>query len=247
VPVAELLSPTWIARRRVSIGELATPEVLPMPPPGPAPRTDGETTHLSVLDRDGNAVSLTTTLNTSFGTGILVPGAGFLLNNEIDDFAIAQGETNVYGLVGGRANRIRPGRRPLSSMTPTVLRDGGSVRLVVGSPGGPRIISAVLQTVLRTEVYEQPLGEAVAAPRMHQQWNPVHSFFEEGWDPLLLQGLRNRGQAVLPEQRPFASVQAIRVDLAGRLEGASDPRRSGAVGAEGKGLVTGAALEAARP
>jgi gamma-glutamyltranspeptidase/glutathione hydrolase len=238
VPVERLLSPAWIAERRVSIGELANPGAGPMP--SAEPRASGETgeggqtTHLSVLDEEGNALALTTTLNTSFGSGILVPGAGFLLNNEMDDFALAAEEPNVYGLVGSAANALAPGKRPLSSMCPTVIRDGGKVvRSVLGSPGGPRIPTALAQVLLRTEVYGQELADAVAAPRLHQQWRPSATLFEPGWDPLLLQDLRNRGHALEVVERTFGSVQAIRLVIGGEPLGASDPRRAGAALAPG--------------
>ena len=231
VPVADLLAPSWIAERRISIGELADPHVEAFR----FPASEGnDTTHLSVLDREGNAVSLTTTLNTRFGSGLMVPGVGFLLNNEIDDFAVAAQSPNTYGLVGGSANAIEPRKRPLSSMTPAIVREGGqTVRMVLGSPGGPRIISSVIQVLLRTEVYGQSLEEAVAAPRLHQQWVPTATRFEEGWDPLLLQDLRNRDHDVELSQTSFGAVQAIRVEVGGVPEGVSDPRRGGAALAEG--------------
>ncbi len=234
VPTDALLSPAWIAARRVSIGERATPDVGAMPPPPPE---GGETTHLSVLDRDGNAVSLTTTLNTSFGCGLMVPGGGFLLNNELDDFAIQAGTPNTYGLVGSAANALEPGKRPLSSMTPTVVREGGcAVTMVVGSPGGPRIISAVIQVILRTHVYGQSLEDAVGAPRLHQQWNPAKTRFEQGWDSLLLQDLRNREHEVEVRDTRFASVQAIALEIGGEPVAVSDPRRGGAGGVENRSL-----------
>ncbi len=241
VPVDELLSPEWVSERRVSISEFAVPDVAPLDLP--AFREDGETTHLSVLDTHGNAVSLTTTLNTSFGNGLLVPGAGFFLNNEIDDFALFPGVPNAYGLVGGDANALEPRKRPLSSMTPTIVREGDQVvRWVLGSPGGPRIITAVIQVFLRCEVYGQSLADAVAAPRLHQQWNPPATRFEAGWDPLLLDRLRGRRHEVVETEGTFASVQAIRVDVGGEPVGVSDPRASGAVGAEGRDLVPAAAF-----
>jgi gamma-glutamyltranspeptidase/glutathione hydrolase len=230
VPLAELLAPEWIAARRVSIGERCTPDIGPLP--APAAEKGGETTHLSVLDEEGNAVSLTTTLNTSFGCGVMVEGAGFLLNNELDDFAIHAGTPNAYGLVGGLANALEPGKRPLSSMTPAVVRNGGNaVTAVIGSPGGPRIITAVIQVLLRTEVYGQDLRAAVAAPRVHQQWNPARTFVEDDFPPLILQRLRDRGHELEVSPRRLGSVQAIQLEIGGEPVGASDPRRGGNVGA----------------
>lgn len=238
VPVAGLLAPDWIASRRVSIGERARLDVgawSPTPPP-----ESTETTHLSVIDRDGNAVSMTTTLNGSFGSGIFVEAAGFLLNNELDDFSIQPGVANMYGLVGGSANQLGPGRRPLSSMCPVVVRDpNGHVMMVLGSPGGPRIITAVTQVVLRVIGYGQSLPEAIRAPRIHQQWRPLATRAESGWDPALLQELRDlHGQPIdEPTAARFGSVQGIRVLDDGELEVLSDPRRGGAGGLEGGELA----------
>jgi len=235
VPVAELLAPEWIVHRRVSIGERADPDVSPMV--HPPPHESSETTHISVIDRRGNAVSLTTTLNDSFGSGILVPGAGFFLNNELDDFSIRAGTPNMYGLVGGEANQLRPGKRPLSSMSPTIVREGrGRVSIVIGSKGGPRIITAVIQVLLRVLVYGQSLEEAVRAPRLHQQWQPIETRFEADWDPALLAELRERFGHPLedPGQRHFGLVQAIYVDASGEPIGVSDSRGGGVAGAEGR-------------
>ena len=238
VPVAELLSPAWIAERRVSIGDRANPEVGPLEL---APPVEGsQTTHVSVIDRDGNAVSLTTTLNGSFGSGILAQGAGFLLNNELDDFSIRAGTPNMYGLVGGAANQLAPHRRPLSSMTPTVVREGGrQLTLVLGSPGGPRIITSVMQVVLRVLVYDQDLPLAVAAPRLHQQWKPATTRFEQGWETTLIESLVNRHDQPVQVQagaQGFGSIQAIHVGSDGTVSAVSDPRRGGVAGIEGRPL-----------
>ncbi len=226
VPVNVLLSPERINRLRVGIGEFANPLVRALPAPA---REGGETTHVSVLDAEGNAVSLTTTLNTTFGAGIVARGTGVLLNDEIDDFALAPGVPNEYGLVGGAANALRPGKRPLSSMTPTVVRDGGQVvKYVLGSPGGPRIITSVLGVLLRTVVYGQDLATAVAAPRLHQQWSPPVTRLEPGWDELQVQALRNRSHALELSENTWGRVQAIAVEVGGEPVGVSDPRGGGA-------------------
>lgn len=238
VPVAQLLAPSWIAMRRVSIGDRAAPDVRPLVLGGGAEST--ETTHLCVLDGDGNAVSLTTTLNSTFGSGRMAAGTGFLLNNEIDDFAIFPGVPNDYGLVGSAANRLVGGKRPLSSMTPTVVLDeAGAVRLVVGSPGGPRIISAVAQVLLRHVAYGQPIDAAVRAPRVHQQWRPTVTYLEPGWSTGLASALEERGHEVEIAARRWASVQAIAVEPGREPTVASDPRRGGT------GAVVG--REASRP
>lgn len=236
VPVARLLSPAWIAERRVSIGERANLGVgaLVRPPAEGA----GETTHISVVDRFGNAVSLTTTLNGTFGSGIYVDDAGFLLNNELDDFSIKPGTPNMFGLVGSAANQLAPLRRPLSSMTPTiVLAADGRVEIVLGAPGGPRIITAVTQVLLRMLAYGQSLGDAIRAPRLHQQWRPEATRFEVGWPSALQTALaRDHGQPLrAPEARGFASVQGIRVGSDGAVEAVSDPRRGGTAAIQGRG------------
>jgi gamma-glutamyltranspeptidase/glutathione hydrolase len=225
VPVEALLSPERINAQRVSIGELARPGIRALAAPAPQ---GTHTTHLSVLDAEGNAVSLTTTLNTSFGAGILARASGILLNDEIDDFALQAGSPNAYGLVGGAANALAPRKRPLSSMTPVVVRDGGQVvKYVLGSPGGPRIITSVLGVLLRLVVYDQDLAGAVAAPRLHQQWSPSATRLEPGWNELLVQGLKNHGHEVEFAKEPWGSVQAIAVEVGGEPVGASDPRSGG--------------------
>lgn len=241
VPLEALLSPRWIAERRTSIGERANPGILPWLRGDEA--TGGETTHLSVLDTDGNAVSLTTTLNSGFGCGVMVPGTGVLLNNEIDDFSIVAGVPNVYGLVGTQANQLEPRKRPLSSMTPTVVADpNGVVELVLGSPGGPRIISAVAEVMLRVLVHEQELADAILAPRIHQQWRPERTFLEPGWDESVIAALEARGHEFERADSPWASVQGIEVEPGAEPLAFSDPRRGGAGGVEGRGVA-----EPARP
>ncbi len=196
VPVAELTGKDYARRLRETIDpERATPssEVGPaLVVPGESPQT----THFAAWDEAGNVVSNTYTLNFSYGNGIAVSGAGFLLNNEMDDFSAKPGVPNAYGLIGAEANAIAPGKRPLSSMTPTiVLRDGEPV-LATGSPGGSRIITAVLQTVLNTIDFDMNLAEATAAPRLHHQWLPDKITVEKGFSPDTLRLLRNMGHEV---------------------------------------------------
>jgi gamma-glutamyltranspeptidase/glutathione hydrolase len=235
VPVEALLSDAWLDERAASLGPKVDMDVAPWARP-PA-EGGGETTHLCVLDAEGNAVSLTTTLNTTFGTGILVPGAGFLLNNELDDFSLKPGVPNAYGLVGQAANQIEGGKRPLSSMTPAVLLDkDGRVRMVVGSPGGPRIITAVLQVVLRHVWHDQAIAEAIEAPRLHQQWRPASTRLEPGWSPAVIADLEERGHELDLRSSRWSSVQGITVDARGRVAAHSDSRRGGAAGVQGQGL-----------
>ncbi|MEY2746110.1 MAG: hypothetical protein RL112_1152 [Planctomycetota bacterium] len=228
VPVEELLAPARLAARRVAIGPRADPALeaseLAPPPEGQ------ETTHICVLDPAGGAVSLTTTLNSSFGSGILVGGAGFLLNDELDDFTLAVGSANGYGLAGSEKNAIRPGRRPLSSMTPTIVRAGGHANtMVVGAPGGPRIPVAVLQVLVRALECGLPLEDAIAAPRLHQQHSPSHSLHEQGFDPAILEALRvQHGHELKPAAGYLALVGAIQLEAPGAKPAAAhDPRRIG--------------------
>lgn len=223
VPIERLASAEWTARARISIGETASNDFTSLLDE----ESEGsETTHLSVLDARGNAVSLTTTLNSSYGSRLCA--AGFLLNDQLDDFAFA-GAANQYGLVGSPANALAPGKRPLSTMTPTIVRQSdGSVVLVIGSPGGPKIVTSVLGVLLRVLAFGEPLDAAVRAPRVHQQAAPAESSFEPGWSPRLLDGLERRGHVLKRDVAPWGSVQAIHVGRDGEPIGASDPRRPGA-------------------
>jgi gamma-glutamyltranspeptidase/glutathione hydrolase len=193
----------------------------------PSPGAEGiNTTHLSVADRDGGLVALTTTLNTAYGSGISVPGGGFLLNNEMDDFTAKPGAANAYGLRQGGQNAIAPGRRPLSSMTPTlVLRGDGTPLLATGSPGGSRIITTVLQVLLNRLVHGLNLASAVAAPRIHSQLWPDQISIEEGLSPDTLRLLQQRGhRLVLTPAMGSANSVEVLPDGRGSL-GVADPRR----------------------
>ena len=238
VPVTELTSSEWVAERRISIGDDARVDVKPW---GRGSREGGETTHVSVLDSSGNACSLTTTLNTTFGSGTMVAGVGILLNDEMDDFSIQSGAPNTFGLVGGEANAIQPRKRPLSSMTPTVLREGGHVNvMVLGSPGGPRITTAIVQVLLRTLLFGSSIEDAVRAPRFHQQWSPPETRFEPGFDPGIVGALRDRrSHPVAWSTTTFASVQAIQLtEAGGEPRVVSDPRRGGSAGVQGRPRTT---------
>jgi gamma-glutamyltranspeptidase/glutathione hydrolase len=197
----------------------------------------GETTHISVLDEDGNACSLTTTLNTTFGSKTLVEGAGFFLNDEMDDFAVFAGSPNEYGLVGGVANAIQPKKRPLSSMMPTVLRDGGHANvMVIGSPGGPRIITAITQVLLRMLVLEQSLDEAGARAALPPAVESEGDSVREGLRPADRRRARqSRGHPVSFATGRFASVQAIVLTTVGGTPVTSAIRAAaGSGGVQGK-------------
>jgi len=199
--------------------------------PPAAPRREGpNTTHLSVADRNGGLVALTTTLNFAYGNGVSVPGAGFLLNNEMDDFTASPGQPNAYGLVQAEANAIAPGKRPLSSMSPTlVFRPDGSPWLATGSPGGSRIITTVLQVLLGRLVHGLNLASAVASPRVHSQLWPDQISHEQGISPDTLELLRRRGHQLqlAPAMGSANSVEVLQ-PAAGELcrsLGVADPRR----------------------
>ena len=195
-----------------------------------APTREGDnTTHFSVVDAFGNAVANTYTLNFSYGVGLVAEGTGVLLNNELDDFAAKPGAPNFYGLVGGEANAPGPGKRPLSSMTPTIVLDGGKPLLVVGSPGGSRIITAVLQIIVNVIDRKLSIADAVAAPRVHHQWSPDVVAVERGLSPELIAALEGRGHRVA-QGPPRTSANSILVTADGFI-GAADNRTRGALAA----------------
>ena len=185
-----------------------------------------ETTHYSIVDSKGNAVAVTTTLNTNYGSKVYVKDGGFFLNNQMDDFSIKPGVPNSYGLVGSEKNAIAPGKRMLSSMSPTIVEENGKLRMVIGTPGGSTIITSVLQCMLNVFEYGMTMQESVSKPRFHHQWLPDDVMFEpKGFDPAVIGKLRAKGY--LPKEENFViigRVDAILVDKDGTLEGGADPR-----------------------
>lgn len=229
VPLGRLLDRQYLAARRASIDRgKATPSQTIAP--GKAAGFESmETTHFSVVDSEGNAVSLTYTLNGSYGSGVTVPGTGILLNNEMDDFATKPGEANMFGLVQGEANKVEPGKRPLSSMTPTIVEKDGKLKLVVGSPGGGRIINAVLQAIINVIDFGMNAQEAVDAPRIHHQWQPDKLYVQPGVSPDTKTLLRQMGHDVT-DSAYVGQLQAI-VVKGDWLEGGSNSiPHGGAVG-----------------
>jgi gamma-glutamyltranspeptidase / glutathione hydrolase len=222
-PVDRLLSKSYAAEQRRGIGERASPT----PKFDPSARTGASTTHYSVVDADGNAVSCTTTLNDSYGSAVTVTGGGFLLNDEMDDFATAPGKPNMYGLVQGEANAIAPGKRMLSAMTPSIVLDRQrQLYLVVGTPGGPRIITMVYHVISNVIDHRMALADAISAPRMHHQGLPDSIQIERGAFPeATLDSLRARGHVIEPEGY-WGDVEAIIRTPTG-WQGVSDPRRGG--------------------
>ena len=222
-----LLAASWLDRRARSISRTrATASDTIRPWPARPASEARETTHLSVADGSGNAVSLTTTLNGNFGCGLLVPGLGFLLNNEMDDFTAAPGQPNMFGLIQGEGNAVGPGLRMLSSMSPTIAWRGREV-LVIGSPGGSTIPTATLQVFLNVAVDGDHLQAAVDRPRIHHQWLPDELVAEpDGLSPETAAALRRRGHQ-LRERPALGEVHAVRVEGDG-VEAAADPRGPGA-------------------
>lgn len=227
-PITALLDPAYIKARRDSIDPaLATPSDQ-INPGLPAAVAEGyETTHYSIADEQGNLVAVTYTLNAGYGSGVTVPGAGFLLNDEMDDFSGKPGSPNLFGLVQGEANSIAPGRRPLSSMVPTIVLKDGKPFLVLGAPGGSRIITAVLQVLLNVIDFGMNIQEAIDFPRVHHQWKPDRLDIERGISPDTIALLKKDGYNI-EEAKPvvIARVEAILLGD-GWLQGGHDERGSG--------------------
>jgi gamma-glutamyltranspeptidase / glutathione hydrolase len=228
-PIAGLMSKRYAAAVRARIDrQRATPSDK-IKAANPAGFEGDNTTHYSVVDRFGNAVANTYTINLSYGVGMIAEGTGVLLNNELDDFAAAPGVPNAFGLVGYEANEPGPNKRPLSSMTPTIVLRNGKPLIVTGSPGGSRIITAVLQVLLNVIDHRMTLAEAVQAPRLHHQWRPDETMVEAGVPDAMVKALQARGHKV-SVWSPFTSAPSILVTPDG-LIGAADTRTRGALAA----------------
>ena len=231
---AQLLDPAWLEQRTAGIDpRRATPSTVVKPwpgddPAGAPPEAGSETTHLSVVDGDGNAVSLTTTINDLFGCALFVPEAGFFLNNEMDDFSTAPGRPNLFGLIQGEANVVAPGRRMLSSMTPTIAWKGAEL-IALGGRGGSRIPTNTSQVLLNLIADGDPLQTALDRPRLHHQWLPDRMEVEpDTLAPETRAELERRGHEIhVKPKEDFAKVHAIRVRADGLMEAASDPRSTG--------------------
>ena len=237
IPVKQMISPAYAAAFRGSIlPKQATPSsslqrpagFLPPPPQMPVPvHESNQTTHYSIVDADGNAVAVTTTLNNGFGSGVTVQGLGFLLNDEIDDFTSKQGVPNMYGLIQGPANLIGPGKRPLSAMTPTIVVKNGKVTMVLGSPGGARITTTVANIFLSVAEGGLNIQQAVDAPRFHHQYLPDVLYLEPGFPAGTVTALRAGGYEVNIGQQYWSDGECIAVDAkTGVLSGGQDHRHN---------------------
>ena len=225
VPVDQLIAKDYLAKRAAQVNPKAisaTDDVKP----GLEPH---QTTHFSIVDKQGNAVSNTYTLNLDYGSGVVVKGAGFLLNDEMDDFSAKPGAANAFGVVGGDANAIEPGKRMLSSMSPSQMTRDGKVELVIGTPGGSRIFTSIFQVMNNLYDYGMPLEKAVAAQRVHHQLLPKDTLYFDSYAPLtgpVADDLKKMGYVLEDQGWEMGDIQAIRVNGA-KLETASDPRGRG--------------------
>jgi gamma-glutamyltranspeptidase / glutathione hydrolase len=226
VPVNELTAKEYANQRRSSIGSSSTPATEIKA--GVFVKESDQTTHYSVIDKDGNMVSVTTTLNNTYGSGVVVDGAGFLLNDEMDDFASKPGEPNMFGLIGNEANAIEPNKRMLSSMTPTIILKDGNPFMVIGSPGGGRIITSVYNTIIGIIDFRMSLDSAIDKPRFHHQWLPEYIQYESGSiDEEVMGKLKDKGHQ-LEKVSDFGRVEGILIDWNNRTYyGHSDRRGYG--------------------
>ena len=225
VPTSGLMAKKYASHLRSTIDRQRASNSSDIRHGSPAGSESNETTHFSIVDRFGNAVSNTYTINFSYGSGIVVEGAGFLLNNEMDDFSAKPGVPNAYGLVGGEANQIAPNKRTLSSMSPTIVKKEGKNYLVTGSPGGSRIITTTLQVIMNVVDHQLNPLAAVSSPRIHHQWLPDEIRIEQGISADTINLLRAMGHTV-KENRAMGASQTIVVGEDGTLYGGADPRRS---------------------
>jgi len=228
VPVGRLTSARYARELDKRIGEHVAPITSYGTPPPAAPSGDRKgTSHISVVDRDGMAVAMTTTVNTVFGSMVVGKASGIILNNQMDDFAAQPGKPNAFGLIQGEQNAVAPGKRPLSSMTPTIVTRDGRPVLVVGASGGPTIITGTLQALSNVLDFHREAAAAVSLPRVHHQWMPDKLVVERDLPRDVRDALKRRGHRVKVTRHPFTAVQVVVVGEDGRRFGASDPRKLG--------------------
>ncbi len=220
VPKRELLDSTYIASR---FSDFNPGRATPVDNITAGSLEKEQTTHFSIIDGEGNSVSITTTINGGYGSYTVVGRAGFLLNNEMDDFSIKPGVPNMFGLIGAEANKIEPGKRMLSSMTPVIVEKDGKVCLIVGTPGGSTIITSVFQTIVNIIDFNMTASEAVSAPRFHHQWRPEDVYVEAEFPNKIIEYLTGKGHK-FTQRSSIGRVEAILVKEDGTIEGAADPR-----------------------
>jgi gamma-glutamyltranspeptidase/glutathione hydrolase len=225
VPVAQLISPEYLKTRWTDFSWAKASDSRNIKG-GTIPGYESlDTTHFSIVDKEGNAVSITTTLNGGFGSRVVVGGAGFFMNNEMDDFSVKPGSPNMYGLIGNQANAIAPNKRMLSSMTPTILEKDGKLFMVVGTPGGSTIMTSVYQTILNVIEHGMTMQQAVNALKFHHQWLPDKTIFENGaFSDATIEALKNRGYILEKLTNTLGRMDCILIRPDGSYEGASDPR-----------------------
>jgi gamma-glutamyltranspeptidase/glutathione hydrolase len=226
VPADGLISKDYARRLAQSIDPSRATPSRQISAGDPGQYESPQTTHFSVVDAAGNAAAVTYTLNSGYGSGVTVKGAGFLLNNEMDDFVSRPGQPNQFGLIQGEANAIAPRKRPLSSMTPTIVLRDARLALVLGSPGGPTIINTVLHVLTNVVDLRMSLPEAVGAPRIHHQWMPDRISYESGIAPSRVAALRSMGHIFADKPARIGDVQAIAIDERGARTAVADPRSS---------------------
>ncbi len=225
VPIAQLISYDYLKKRWQNF-DFAQATSSKDVDGGDLPGYESlETTHFSVVDKDHNAVAITTTINGGYGSKVLVKGGGFFMNNEMDDFSAKAGVPNMFGLIGGKANEIQPGKRMLSAMTPTVVEKDGALYMVVGTPGGSTIITSVYQTILNVIEHGMTMQQSVNALKFHHQWLPDKTVFEAGaFTESTINKLQSRGYVLEQQRNTIGRMDCILVRPGGTLEGASDPR-----------------------
>lgn len=225
VPLKELTEKSYLAKRWETYDENKASDSKNIAA-GIVPGYESdETTHYSVVDKEGNAISITTTLNGAYGSKVIVRGGGFLMNNEMDDFSVKAGVPNMFGLIGNKANEIAPGKRMLSSMTPTIVEKDGKLFMTVGTPGGSTIITSVFQTILNVTEHKMTMQQAVNALKFHHQWLPDKTVFEtNAISEKSLEILRNKGYQMDNQKSTLGRMDCIMMLPDGKLEGASDPR-----------------------
>lgn len=224
VPVRELVTPGYIKMRMKDYNPEKATDSKQVHPGKPLPKESDETTHLSVMDGQGNAVAVTTTLNNSYGSRTVIGGAGFFINDEMDDFSVRPGVPNMYGALGGEANSIQPGKRMLSSMTPTIVTKNGKPYIVVGTPGGTTIPNQVFQTLINLLEFDLSAEDAVYKPKFHHQWLPDELVTEKGFPEEIKMSLKTMGYQLARERNSIGRTELIRVLQDGKLEVIADRR-----------------------